>query len=184
MPPPTLIAPVFARRDRAPAAPQPRTWLREPPLFCPCGHHEVAVAGLCRRCYDRVHHSTRAFEGLRFAALQRDDWRCAVCHSAEQYVVHHRRPDIRTVDDLLTLCTHHHGIVTHLAQPTAWLPPLLLTLWREQHPDGPYAGQFDFGDWPPDVPAWAPRLGAEAEPTPPPVDTVAHATLRFDEDDV
>jgi hypothetical protein len=50
-------------------------------------------------------------------------------------VVHHRRPGCDQEKWLITLCPACHATVERLERLDRYLPPLLLALWREQHPD-------------------------------------------------
>jgi 5-methylcytosine-specific restriction endonuclease McrA len=146
----------FGRPAGVPASPVPRGWRVAPPLFCPCGSPAIAVAGLCRPCYDRAYHSARRFDGLRFDALVRDAFRCRVCPSRTYLVVHHRQPGVQRLETMITLCASCHGVVTHQDMaPGCWWPPLLITLWREQHPCDILQTQFLFDDWTPAPPTTA-----------------------------
>jgi hypothetical protein len=48
---------------------------------------------------------------------------------------HHRRPGCDQEKWLITLCPACHATVERLERLDRYLPPLLLALWREQHPD-------------------------------------------------
>lgn len=104
-------------------------------LFCVlCGEDTLYARGYCRKCYNASDHSRRHFSGFRLEVLERDGWRCRVC-GAGTNVVHHRRPGHDHPRYLISLCPAHHAIVTRLLVLDRHLPPLLLLLWREQHPD-------------------------------------------------
>jgi hypothetical protein len=49
--------------------------------------------------------------------------------------VHHRRPGCDQEKWLITLCPACHATVERPERVDRYLPPLLLALWREQHPD-------------------------------------------------
>ena len=78
----------------------------------------------------------------RRGVLNQDGRRCRVC-GASTDVVHHRKPGVDEDRWLITLCPACHATVERLAQQDRYLPPLLLLLWGEQHPDIP-AGQLQF----------------------------------------
>jgi hypothetical protein len=136
----------FGRPAGVPAAPVPRGWQTARPLFCPCGKAQPEIAGLCRSCYERHRYSRRHFGGLRFEALVRDRFRCRVCASP-RYPVVHRRSEQPQLETFVTLCASCLGVVMYLDRPASWLPPLLFTLWREQHPDVVLQHQFEFSGW-------------------------------------
>lgn len=160
----------FGRPAGIPAPPVPRGWRAARPLFCPCGKTQPEVAGLCRSCYERSRYSRRHFGGLRFEALVRDQFRCRVCASPRYPVVHRREPEQHQLETFVTLCASCLGVVMYLDRPASWLPPLLLALWREQHPGAVLQQQFEFGGWqapPPKGPSAAqlPPPGPVAEPS-------------------
>src|SRR5208337_4795278 len=53
-------------------------------------------------------------------------------------VVHHRVPGISQPALMISLCAACHAIVERLQVLDVWLPPQLVILWREQHPDAEY----------------------------------------------
>ncbi|MGO9443182.1 MAG: hypothetical protein ACLPXB_00240 [Thiobacillaceae bacterium] len=53
-------------------------------------------------------------------------------------VVHHRVPGVSRPSLMISLCAACHAIVERLRAVRIWLPPQLLILWREQHPDAEY----------------------------------------------
>jgi hypothetical protein len=154
----------FGRPAGVPAAPVGRGWRAERPLFCPCGKPQPEKAGLCRSCYERQRYSRRHFGGLRFEALVRDRFCCRVCASA-RYPVVHRRSERHALDTFVTLCASCLGVVMYLDRPASWLPPLLLALWREQHPGVVLQQQFEFSGWQ----APEPTGPTVAEPLPAPL---------------
>jgi hypothetical protein len=111
-----------------------------------CGNSELCSSGLCRRCYDATHHSGTHFGGLKENILERDGGRCRVCDHATQ-VVHHRQPGLNDPDWLITLCAACHVVAHRLQALDRYLPPLLIELWREQHPEAPVSQlQFEFAE--------------------------------------
>ena len=48
---------------------------------------------------------------------------------------HHRVPGVSRPALMISLCAACHAIVERLETLRIWLPPQLLILWREQHPD-------------------------------------------------
>jgi hypothetical protein len=125
----------------APAVLSPKRrvpWPRRLPqrfLFClACGGEEICARGLCRSCYDAAYHDDSYFAGAKTNVLARDGGSCRVC-SAPTNVVHHRRPGCDQEKWLITLCPACHATVERLERVDRYLPPLLLALWREQHPE-------------------------------------------------
>ena len=115
--------------------PLPGQPLPQPFLLCLlCGADELCARGLCRRCYNSTYHNDNYFDGSKERILNRDAYRCRVC-STKTNVVHHRKPGIDDEAWLITLCPACHATVERLQRPDRYLPPLLYTLWREQHPD-------------------------------------------------
>ena len=124
-------APVLFAKRRVP-------WpLRLPQRFLfslACGGEEICARGLCRSCYDAAYHDDSYFAGAKANVLARDGHGCRVCGEATN-VVHHRRPGCDQEKWLITLCPACHATVERLQRLDRYLPPLLLALWREQHPD-------------------------------------------------
>ena len=125
----------------APAALTPKRrvpWPKRLPqrfLFClACGSGEICARGLCRSCYDAAYHDDAYFAGAKARVLARDAYRCRVCGEITN-VVHHRKPEVDLEEWLITLCPACHATVERLERLDRYLPPLLLTLWREKHPD-------------------------------------------------
>ena len=104
--------------------------------------------GLCGVCYTLRWQDGRYFGGLREAVLARDGRRCRVCHSPERgkrtLAVHHRVPGRSDLGLMLALCPACHAKVTRTAVLRAAWPPLLRTLWREQHPQAHEQYPLDF----------------------------------------
>ena len=44
--------------------------------------------------------------------LKRDGNRCTKCGSQSSLIVHHKRPDAKSLDDFITLCTTCHNLIT------------------------------------------------------------------------
>lgn len=66
-----------------------------------------------------------AWRRTRKAVLQRDGHRCRACSSARDLHVHHRtyeRVGHEDLDDLITLCEKHHGLVHRVSQQRNDLP--------------------------------------------------------------
>ena len=113
-------------------------------LVCACGSLDIAARGMCPRCLARQHHDQEYFGGHRETVLRRDKWACQGCfyHPAQEerdwIVVHHRVPGISQPALMISLCAACHAIVERLQVLDVWLPPQLVILWREQHPDAEY----------------------------------------------
>ncbi len=117
-------------------------------LHCRCGRVKIVARGLCGVCYTLRRQDGRDFGGLRETVLARDGRRCRVCHAPERgkrtLAVHHRVPGRSELGLMLTLCPGCHAKVTRTAVLRADWPPLLRTLWREQHPKAPEQFPLDF----------------------------------------
>jgi hypothetical protein len=110
-----------------------------------CASDELCARGLCRSCYDAAYRDESYFSGCKERVLIRDQRRCRVCGLTAP-VVHHRRPGVDRDEWLITLCPACHATVERLQQLDRYLPPLLLELWREQHPQASDAQlQFELG---------------------------------------
>lgn len=130
-------APTASRKQRVPWPAHSRQRF----LLClVCGSDELCARGLCRSCYDAAHHDDSYFSGCKERVLARDSRLCRVCGVATD-VVHHRKPGVDQDEHLITLCPACHATVERLGQLDRYLPPLLLELWREQHPTAE-AGQL------------------------------------------
>ena len=116
--------------------------LLQRPLFCPCGRDTPAVAGRCRPCYFAEWRSRHFFGGLRERILARDQRRCRVCEATTGVCVHHRRAGKSKESDLIAVCRPCHARLHRRYQPPGWAPPLLITLWEEQHPGWPQQLNF------------------------------------------
>lgn len=109
-------------------------------LCCPCGRSEILALGLCSTCYTLKRQDEEYFGGLREQVLERDEYRCRVCGASgrdkRSIIVHHRVPGVSRLDLMISLCPGCHAIIHRLQAALEQMPPLLLVLWREQHPDG------------------------------------------------
>ena len=105
-----------------------------------CSSDELCARGLCRSCYAVAYRDETYFSGCKDRVLARDGRRCRVCGEVTR-VVHHRRPGVDRDEWLITLCPACHATVERLQQLDRYLPPLLLRLWREKHPEANDAQQ-------------------------------------------
>ena len=109
-------------------------------MHCPCGNARVLALGLCATCYTLKRQDEEYFGGQREAVLTRDGNRCAVpgCITLKRgkrsIAVHHRKPGNSDPKLMITLCLACHAKVTRTLHLRREWPPLLRTLWREQHP--------------------------------------------------
>jgi hypothetical protein len=110
-------------------------------LCCPCGRPEILALGLCPTCYTLKRQDEEYFGGLREAVLERDGHRCRGCgapgREKRSIIVHHRVPGVSTMELMISLCPGCHAKVERTKMVLSEMNPLLLVLWREQHPDGP-----------------------------------------------
>jgi 5-methylcytosine-specific restriction endonuclease McrA len=90
------------------------------------------------------------FGGLREQVLERDGHCCRVCGASgrrkRSIVVHHRVPGKSLLHLMISLCPGCHAKVGRTKAVLSQMPPLLLQLWREQHPDGHEQTTLDFRD--------------------------------------
>jgi 5-methylcytosine-specific restriction endonuclease McrA len=109
-------------------------------MYCRCGNGKVLARGLCPTCYTLKRWDEAYFGGLREAVLERDGHRCRVCGASgwrkRSIVVHHCAPGRSLLHLMIALCPGCHAKVGHTKAVLAEMPPLLLELWREQHPQG------------------------------------------------
>ena len=119
-------------------------------MHCPCGNAKVLALGLCPTCYTLKRQDEEHFGGLREAVLERDGYRCRVCDASgrdkRSIVVHHRVPGRSVLRLMLSLCPGCHAKVHRTQAVLSAMPPLLLQLWREQHPNGHEQVQLDFNN--------------------------------------
>jgi hypothetical protein len=113
---------------------------RQQVLHCPCGNAKVLALGLCATCYTLKRQDEEHFGGLREAVLERDGYRCRVCDASgrdkRSIIVHHRVPGKSVLNLMLALCPACHAKIHRTKAVLSKMPPLLLKLWREQHPKG------------------------------------------------
>jgi len=99
-------------------------------------------------CYTLKRQDEEYFGGLREAVLERDGHRCRVCDASgrdkRSIIVHHRVPGKSVLGLMLSLCPGCHAKVHRTRLVLSAMPPLLLELWREQHPTGHEQVQLDF----------------------------------------
>ena len=117
-------------------------------LHCRCGREKLRANGHCATCYVLRQRDERYFGGLREAVLERDRRCCRVCGAAGRtkgsLVVHHRVPGQSRLDQMISLCPACHAKVHRTQAVLSAMPPLLLKLWREQHPEGHEQTALDF----------------------------------------
>jgi hypothetical protein len=109
-------------------------------LCCPCGRPEILALGLCASCYTMKRQDEAYFGGLREAVLARDGYRCRGCGASgrgkRKITVHHRVPGVSRLELMISLCPGCHAKVERTKMVLSEMTPLLLELWREQHPEG------------------------------------------------
>lgn len=109
-------------------------------MSCQCGRLKIRAHGLCATCYSLKRQDKAYFGGLRENVLERDSHRCRVCNASgrekRSIVVHHRVPGRSVLPMMLSLCPGCHSRVHRTKAVLSQMPPLLLQLWREQHPRG------------------------------------------------
>ena len=109
-------------------------------LSCRCGREKILALGLCATCYTLKRHDEEYFGGLREAVLERDGYACRVCgapgRDKRSITVHHRVPGKSLLNLMISLCPGCHARVHRTKAVLSEMSPLLLELWREQHPNG------------------------------------------------
>ena len=124
------------------------TRLAQRVMHCPCGNAKVLALGLCSTCYTLKRQDEEYFGGLREAVLERDGYRCRVCGAPgrrkRSIAVHHRVAGNSVLHLMISLCPACHAKVSRTKAVLKAMPPLLLQLWREQHPDGHEQTTLDF----------------------------------------
>lgn len=109
-------------------------------MACRCGQTNILALGLCATCYTLKRHDEEYFGGLREAVLERDGYACRVCGASgrdkRSITVHHRVPGKSKLHLMISLCPGCHAKVHRTKAVLSEMPPLLLELWREQHPNG------------------------------------------------
>jgi hypothetical protein len=117
-------------------------------LYCRCGNEKILAHGLCGTCYTLKRQDEAYFGGLREVVLERDGYCCRVCGASgrrkRSIVVHHRVPGKSILNLMISLCPGCHAKVGRTKAVLAEMPPLLLKLWREQHPEGHEQTILDF----------------------------------------
>lgn len=128
-------------------------------LHCRCGNDKVLAQGLCATCYTLKRQDEEHFGGLREKVLERDGYHCRVCDASgrdkRSIIVHHRVPGKSVLSLMISLCPGCHAKVHRTVAVMKEWPALLLTLWREQHPQGHEQVALNFskpGALPEDVP--------------------------------
>jgi 5-methylcytosine-specific restriction endonuclease McrA len=117
-------------------------------MHCRCGNPKILAHGLCSTCYTLKRQDEEYFGGLREAVLERDGYRCRVCDASgrdkRSIIVHHRVPGKSVLRLMISLCPGCHAKVHRTIAVLTEMPPLLLELWREQHPQGHEQTILDF----------------------------------------
>ena len=117
-------------------------------MHCRCCRQAVLAHGMCATCYILRRQDEEYFGGLREMVLERDGYRCRVCDrpgtGKRSITVHHRVPGESKLQLMISLCPGCHARVHRTKAVLAAMPPLLLVLWREQHPDGHEQTALDF----------------------------------------
>jgi 5-methylcytosine-specific restriction endonuclease McrA len=103
---------------------------------------------LCPTCYSLKRQDQEYFGGLREQVLERDEYRCRVFEAPgrdkRSITVHHRVPGKSVLNLMISLCPGCHAKVHRTKAVLSQMPPLLLELWREQHPEGHEQTALDF----------------------------------------
>lgn len=117
-------------------------------LYCRCGRDKVRANGHCATCYVLRQQDRAYFGGLRELVLERDGYSCRVCGASGRgkhtIAVHHRVPGKSLLHTMISLCLGCHAKLHRTQAVLSEMPPLLLTLWREQHPRGHEQTSLDF----------------------------------------
>lgn len=87
-----------------------------------------------------IQDSTDAVVPGAQVVLERDGYRCRVCDASgrdkRSIIVHHRVPGKSVLRLMISLCPSCHAKVHRTIAVLSKMPPVLLDLWREQHPTG------------------------------------------------
>ena len=117
-------------------------------MHCRCGREAVLAQGMCATCYTLRRQDEEHFGGLRETVLERDGYRCRVCalpgRGKRRITVHHRDPGKSVLELMISLCPGCHARVHRTRAVLKGMPPSLLALWREQHPQGHEQTALDF----------------------------------------
>jgi len=121
---------------------------RQGALYCRCGRAKIVANGFCGTCYTLKRQDEAYFGGLRETVLERDGYACRVCGASGRdkrlITVHHRIPGRSVLHLMIALCPGCHAKVHRTKAVLTQMPPLLLELWREQHPHGHEQTVLDF----------------------------------------
>jgi 5-methylcytosine-specific restriction endonuclease McrA len=123
---------------------------RQIAMHCRCGASKMLALGMCSICYTLKRQDEQYFGGQREAVLERDNYRCRVCDlpggRKRGIIVHHRVSGKSVLSLMISLCPGCHAKVHRTKAALSSMPPLLLELWREQHPDGHEQKSLDFSE--------------------------------------
>ena len=117
-------------------------------MHCPCGNHKVLALGLCATCYTLKQQDEEYFGGMREAVLERDGYAAAsvtppvATNAPSSFTTGY--PGKSILNLMLSLCPGCHAKIHRTKAVLSAMPPLLLELWREQHPRGHEQKQLDF----------------------------------------
>lgn len=139
-------------------------------LHCRCGNGKILANDLCATCYTLKRQDAEYFGGLRERVLERDGYACRVCGASgrrkRSIVVHHRVPGKSILNLMISLCPACHAKVGRTTVALRVMPPLLLELWREQHPEGHEQTALDFRvkcTVPKSVPLFSPDIDSDRD---------------------
>ena len=108
----------------------------------------ILANGFCATCYTLRRQDEQYFGGLRESVIERDGHRCRVCDASgrdkRSIIVHHRVPGKSLLHLMLSLCPACHATIHRTEAVLSEMRPLLLELWREQHPKGHEQTRLDF----------------------------------------
>ncbi len=117
-------------------------------MHCRCGREKVLANGMCATCYTLRRQDEANFGGLREVVLARDGYSCRVCGASgrdkRSIIVHHRRRGRSVLPLMISLCPACHARIHRTRVVLSEMPPLLLDLWREQHPKGHEQTRLNF----------------------------------------
>jgi 5-methylcytosine-specific restriction endonuclease McrA len=117
-------------------------------MHCRCGRARILAHGMCAVCYTLRRQDEEYFGGLREKVLERDGYRCRVCDASgrdkRSIIVHHRVSGKSLLHLMISLCPAGHAKIHRTRVLMRLMPPLLLQLWREVHPEGHEQTALDF----------------------------------------